>query len=82
VAAAGNEGKYLTNTIEAAAKWALQNGEGAQIVRVTVPADAVKDFTPLAGGARIDGIGQAWWAPMNALKGHSAEIIASVLTPR
>ena len=77
-AASGNEGKYLTNTIEAAAKWGAQHGEGSQVLRVTVPADAVQSFSPLG---RIDAIGEAWWAPMSALKNANVEVVTRLLAP-
>ena len=77
-AAAGNEGKYLTNTVEAAAKWAAQNGEGSRVLSITVPANATRAFTPLG---RLDGIGQAWWAPMGALKSANVHVLQSLLTP-
>jgi hypothetical protein len=70
--AMGNTGKYLTNTVEAAGKWGAQNGPGSQILKVTVPADATKAFTSLG---RMDGIGQAWWAPMESLKDASVEVV-------
>jgi hypothetical protein len=74
-AAAGNTGKYLTNTAEAAAQWGAQNGPGSQVLQITVPADATSTFTALG---RIDGIGQAWWAPIESLKGAVIEVIEQV----
>ena len=70
--AAGNAGKYLTNTAEAAAKWGAQNGPGNQVLKITVSADATRSFTPLG---RIDGIGQAWWAPIESVQGAKVEIL-------
>jgi hypothetical protein len=75
--AAGNEGKYLTNTAGAAEQWAAQNGAGSAVLRVRVPADAVRAFTPLG---RIDGIGQAWWAPTSALSGAKIDVMKSLFT--
>jgi RHS repeat-associated protein len=77
-AAAGNEGKYLTNSIDAAAAWgaAAAKGGGGQVLKVSVPADAVRLFSPLG---RIDGIGQAWHAPIAALKGAKVEAVANIL---
>jgi hypothetical protein len=71
-AAAGNTGKYLTNTVEAAAHWGALNGAGSQVLKITVPADATKVFTPLG---RIDGIGEALWAPIESLKGAVVEVV-------
>ena len=68
-AASGNVGKYLTNSAGAAGKWAAQNGPGSVVMKVEVPADAVRRFTYLG---RIDGIGEAWHAPMSALRGARA----------
>lgn len=65
-AAAGNTGKYLTNSAAAAARWGAQNGAGSQVLQIRVSADAARTFTRLG---RIDGIGQAWWAPVEALQG-------------
>lgn len=70
--ATGNEGKYLTNTVEAASGWARMNGPGAQVLRITVPADATTTFTPLG---RIDGIGKAWFAPLEALKNAGVSVV-------
>ena len=74
--AAGNTGKYLTNTAEAAAQWGAQHGPGSQVLQITVQADATKAFTSLG---RIDGIGQAWWAPIKALDGAKVEIIGDAV---
>jgi len=71
-AAMGNEGKYLTNTVEAAAKWGAQHGAGSRVLRITVPADAARTFTRLG---RIDAIGEAWWAHMNQLGGAKVTIL-------
>lgn len=76
--ASGNTGKYLTNTMEAAAKWGAQNGAGSKVLSVTVPADATRAFTSLG---RIDGIGQAWWAPIESLKDAKVAILDGLLTP-
>jgi len=69
-AGGGNERKYLTNSIEAAAKWAGQkgNGPGSQILRIRLPQDAVRTFDRLG---RIDGIGETWWAPLQSFNGAS-----------
>ena len=75
-AAAGNTGKYLTNTAEAAAQWGAQNGPGSQVLQITVQADATKTFTALG---RMDGIGQAWWAPIKALEGPKVEMIGDAV---
>jgi hypothetical protein len=75
-AAAGNEGKYLTNTVEAASEWAAMNGPGSQVVSVTVPADATGAFVPLG---RIDGIGQAWWTPLHSLAGAKVEVVKELV---
>jgi hypothetical protein len=75
--ASGNEGKYLTNTAEAAAQWGAQNGAGSAVLRIQVPADAVRTFTPLG---RIDGIGQAWWAPTASLSGAKVDVMKSLFT--
>jgi hypothetical protein len=80
-AGGGNEGKYLTNSIEAAAKWAGQkgNGPGSQILRIRVPQDAVRTFDRLG---RIDGIGEAWWAPMQSLNGARVDVVRTIGVPR
>ena len=82
--ASGNEGKYVTNTLEAASKWAAQNGEGARVVQITVPADATRALEPLNGGARIDGIGYGWWGPIEAFKDAVIKFVetATAATPR
>jgi len=77
-AAAGNTGKYLTNTAAAAAQWGAMNGPGYQVLKITVPADATATFTNLG---RIDGIGQAWWAPVGALKGARIETVLPAALP-
>ena len=81
--ASGNEGKYLTNTAQAARAWGAAHGPGSAVVRVDVPADAVRMFTPLNGGRTTDGIGQAWHAPMSALRGARATPVEQIipLTP-
>ena len=76
--ARGNEGKYLTNGIEAATKWAAQNGSGSKVLQITVPADAVSTFEPLG---RVDGIGEAWWAPIQSLKDAKVSVLNDLLTP-
>jgi RHS repeat-associated protein len=83
-AASGGEVKYVTNTIEAASKWAAQNGEGARVVQITVPADATRALQPLNGGARIDGIGYGWWGPVEAFKDAVIKFVetATSATPR
>ena len=76
--AAGNAGKYLTNSAESAAQWgARMNGEGSQVLRISVPADATKSFEVLNNGGRVDGIGQGWWAPLHALKDAVTEVMGS-----
>jgi hypothetical protein len=70
-AARGNTGKYLTNTIAAAERWGAQNGSYT-VLEVTVPADATASFTSLG---RIDGIGQAWHAPIEALLGAEVKVV-------
>jgi hypothetical protein len=77
-AASGNEGKYVTNSIAAAARWGAQGGQGGQVLRITAAADATKAFTYLG---RIDGVGQAWWAPMSALEGAKVSVVADILRP-
>jgi hypothetical protein len=77
----GNMGKYLTNTAEAAAKWgadaASASGSGGyQVWRVSVPSDATKAFSTLG---RIDGIGEAWHAPLEALQGARLQLVKEVL---
>jgi uncharacterized protein RhaS with RHS repeats len=74
--AAGNEGKYLTNTVEAASQWGAAHGPGSVVMRVDVPADAVRMFTRLG---RIDGVGEAWHAPMSSLRGARATPIQSII---
>ncbi len=69
----GNTGKYLTNSIAAAAQWAGKNG--GQVLQVRVPADATRTFTKLG---RIDGIGEAWFAPMEALKGAKVDVVKTL----
>jgi hypothetical protein len=76
-AAAGNTGKYLTNTVQAAAEWGAMNGPGFQVFKITVPTDATRAFVSLG---RIDGIGQAWWAPTSALRGASIETLPILTT--
>ena len=75
VLASGNGGKYLTNTAQAAAKWAAQNGEGSQVLKVVVPVRDTKSFTSLG---RLDAIGHAWWAPIESLGNAVVSIISSV----
>ena len=79
--AAGNTGKYLTNSATAAARWgaeaaASSGSEGFQVWQVTVHADAARVFTALG---RIDAIGEAWWAPMEALGGAQLKLVTEVL---
>jgi hypothetical protein len=57
--------KYLTNTVESAARWAARmHGEAGQVARVQVPRAAARTFEYLG---RIDGIGEAWIARMEQL---------------
>jgi uncharacterized protein RhaS with RHS repeats len=74
-AAAGNTGKYLTNSIGAAEAWGAMNGPGSQVLKITVAADATRAFTSLG---RIDGIGQAWWAPIESLSGANIEVVKAI----
>ena len=39
------------------------------------PADATRALTPLNGGARVDGIGLAWWGPIGAFKDAVVEFV-------
>ncbi len=75
-AAAGNTGKYLTNTVVAAAEWGAKHGAGSQVLRIRVAADATRAFTRLG---RIDAIGEAWWAPIESLKGAKIDVIGSAV---
>jgi RHS repeat-associated protein len=76
VAAAGNTGKYLTNTVAAAVEWGAKHGPGSQVLRVRVAADATRTFTRLG---RIDAIGEAWWAPIESLKGAKVDVVGSTV---
>jgi hypothetical protein len=69
----GNTGKYLTNSVAAAAQWAGKGG-GA-VLRVQVPADATRAFQVLNHGYKTDGIGVAWFAPMGALQGAKVDLM-------
>lgn len=77
--AAGNAGKYVTNTVEAASRWAAQNGAGSQVVKITMPADAARALTPLNAGARLDGIGRAWWGPIKAFRDAAVEFVQDAM---
>lgn len=79
-AAAGNAGKYVTNTAEAASQWGAQNGAGAQVIKITMPADATRTLTPLNGGAKVDGIGRAWWGRIEAFKDATIEFVKDAVT--
>jgi hypothetical protein len=60
------QGKYLTNTVEAAAEWGRRlYGEAASMVEVKVPKAAATAMERLG---RIDGVGEAWLARMSQLK--------------
>jgi hypothetical protein len=73
VAASAEGAKYLTNTIQAAQEWGTRmHGEGARVAEVVVSKAAVKAFEYLG---RYDGIGEAWLAPISALKDASARIL-------
>jgi hypothetical protein len=70
--------KHVTNSFEAASRWAAQFGQAdGQVLRITVSRDATASFTSLG---RIDGIGQAWTAPLSALKNAQVETLS--LTPK
>jgi hypothetical protein len=73
--AAGNTGKYLTSTIEAAEAWGAVHGAGGQVLKITIPADATATVSALG---RIDGIGQAYWAPIEALHGAKIDVIKNI----
>lgn len=77
----GNMGKYLTNSAAAAEAWAGTFGStpGA-VARVIVPADATSAIEFIG---RKDGIGMAWYAPMEALKNARVSIVRVInLTPK
>jgi hypothetical protein len=67
------DGKFLTNTLEAATEWATRmNGEGARVVQVQIPKATAKTLTSLG---RIDGIGEAWFATMDQLKNAVVKLL-------
>jgi RHS repeat-associated protein len=69
----GAEGKYLTNTAEAAGKWAERlHGPGGRVVQVTVPQAAAKGMQYLG---RVDAIGDAWFATMQQLRDATVVIL-------
>jgi hypothetical protein len=67
------EGKYLTNTIEAAAEWNRRlNGEGARVVEIQVSRAQANAMEYLG---RIDGVGEAWLARLAQLKDAAVRIL-------
>ena len=68
----GAEGKYFTNTIEAAAKWGARNPEGFGVIEARFPSSVAGQFESLG---RIDAIGEAWVARADALVHATVRIV-------
>jgi RHS repeat-associated protein len=73
--ASGNAGKCDTRSASDSAKWGVRlNGDAAQLLKIRVPADALAKFEYMG---RRDGIGGAWWAPIEAFAGARVRSIGS-----